>query len=206
VEAFALLAERVGSALERYCRSIVGDEHLAKDAVQDTLVRALRARDSRSRRDGVRAWLFAIARNAALDLRSERSRHALVPLAELAGALELSEQAGLRDSLRLLLEDIAALPSRQREALCMRAFDQLSYAQIGATLGVSAAAAERSARAARISLRLTQAGRELSCAEVRDALSYPTRGRRAASLRAHLRACAACAEHARRSRRLPRTN
>jgi RNA polymerase sigma-70 factor (ECF subfamily) len=76
--------------LLRFARRSLGDGELAEDAVQETFLRAWRARD---RYDpsiaGVRTWLFAIVRRVIIDLSWARTRHAAqssdAMVADLAG-------------------------------------------------------------------------------------------------------------------------
>src|SRR5665213_3533140 len=63
-----------GGELFGYARRSLGDAGLAEEAVQETFVRAWRARD---RFDpslgGIRAWLFAIERRIIIDLARKRA-------------------------------------------------------------------------------------------------------------------------------------
>jgi len=64
-------------ALYRFAFRLTGDEGLAQDVVQETLVRAWRHPDVLARGDDqVRAWLFTVARHLVVDdRRSARHRH-----------------------------------------------------------------------------------------------------------------------------------
>lgn len=71
------LHEEHADALWRFClRLSAFDRHRAEDLVQDTMVRALRHHEVLERPPGsVRAWLFTVARNLAIDdWRSRRAR------------------------------------------------------------------------------------------------------------------------------------
>jgi RNA polymerase sigma-70 factor, ECF subfamily len=63
-----------GGELYGYARRVLGDSGLAEEAVQETFIRAWRAR---SRFDpslgGIRAWLFAIERRIIIDLARKRT-------------------------------------------------------------------------------------------------------------------------------------
>lgn len=63
-----------GAELYRFALRSLGDTGLAEEAVQDTFVRAWRAADRHDPgRGSLRTWLFAICRNAVIDLHRARS-------------------------------------------------------------------------------------------------------------------------------------
>ena len=55
--AFATIYERHHQELYRYCRSILRDEHDARDALQNTMIKALRALQGETREIALRPWL-----------------------------------------------------------------------------------------------------------------------------------------------------
>ncbi|MGA7172575.1 MAG: sigma-70 family RNA polymerase sigma factor [Candidatus Dormiibacterota bacterium] len=64
------------SELLGFARRSLGDESLAEEAVQETFVRALRARPGFDpKRGAMRPWLFSIERRIIVDLARARSAH-----------------------------------------------------------------------------------------------------------------------------------
>ncbi|WP_405432640.1 RNA polymerase subunit sigma-70 [Micromonospora sp. NBC_00617] len=70
--AFAGLAGRHRRELHVHCYRMLGSFEDAEDAVQETLLRAWRRRETFAGRSSFRAWLYRIATNACLDLLARR--------------------------------------------------------------------------------------------------------------------------------------
>jgi RNA polymerase sigma factor (sigma-70 family) len=191
--AFAAIFDRYHQRLYRYCLAIVGDAQDAQDALQNTMVKVLRALPGEERRIELKPWLYRIAHNESIEL-LRRRRDARELDGELAApGAGLAAEAASRERLRLLLADLEELPERQRGALVMRELSGLEFAEIGAALGTSAAVARQTLYEARLGLRQMDEGREMSCEAVRRALSDGDgRVSRRRDLRAHLRTCAGC--------------
>jgi RNA polymerase sigma-70 factor, ECF subfamily len=77
--AFAALAKRHRAELQVHCYRMLGSFEDSEDLVQETFLRAWRARASFSwsGRSSVRAWLYRIATNACLDVLRGRPRRVL---------------------------------------------------------------------------------------------------------------------------------
>jgi RNA polymerase sigma-70 factor (TIGR02960 family) len=71
---FSLLVERHRRELHVHCYRMMGSFEEAEDLVQETLLRAWRARESFEGGRLFRAWLYRIATNACLDALRRRSR------------------------------------------------------------------------------------------------------------------------------------
>jgi RNA polymerase sigma factor (sigma-70 family) len=152
-DAFAELYGRYHQRLFRYCRSIVGSDTDAQDALQTAFARALVAlRDSR--RDApVRPWLYRIAHNESISLLRRRRPERELPdeLTNVAPAAH--EVADERAELGTLLADLAELPERQRGALVMRELSGLGHEEIAAAFGITTGAAKQTIFEARRALQ-----------------------------------------------------
>jgi RNA polymerase sigma factor (sigma-70 family) len=187
--------ERYHQPLYRYCFSIIGNAEDAQDALQNAMVKAVRALPGEQREIQLKPWLYRIAHNESIELlRRRREQTELGP--ELASqAPGPVEAAGLRERLQRLLDDIAQLPERQRGALLMRELGGLAFEEIGTALDTSAAVARQTVYEARLSLGQLEAGREMSCeAVMRELSDGDGRVTRRREIQAHLRDCVECRE------------
>ena len=113
------------------------------DLVQEAYVRLLNVRRE-GRVISVRAFLFTVARNLAIDMFRSRSRsglHESISEVDEAVALEGTSDtlAAIENQQRLdlLLEAVLALPERCREVMMLRHLDGLAYKEIADRLGIS---------------------------------------------------------------------
>jgi RNA polymerase sigma factor (sigma-70 family) len=130
------------AALRAYLRVRFPTLRDIDDLVQDTYARLIRAYSS-GQVSQPKAYLFAAARNAALDF---FRREKIVSIEHLAEIHELpvleerpdaAEKACHDQELAILAEAIRALPSRCREIITLRKLRGLSHAEIAQMLGIS---------------------------------------------------------------------
>lgn len=105
----------------------------AEDAVQEVFVRLATTTADLTRVRNPRAYLLTIARRAACDLLHRRHRGE--PLGEFVVAGESTDPAVVVDAERAS-HQLRALPAAQREAIYLRHFAGLTFAEIGAVTGV----------------------------------------------------------------------
>lgn len=128
----------------RVAIAIVGDVELARDAVHDAFVRAVRHRRRfRGERD-IEPWLWRIVVNSA---RKRRAAEREFP-AELVE--EHAPATPLNGDLRAL---VASLPERQRQALFLRYYADLDYQSIAEALGIKPGTVAASLHGAHEALR-----------------------------------------------------
>lgn len=193
--AFGAIFERHHQALHRYCQSIVGNGHDAADALQNTMLKALRALPGEKRTIALKPWLYRIAHNESISLLRARRGDSNLDAAEHLGDAGAESIVESRERLRDLSADLQQLTEQQRGALLMRELGDLEFSEVGAALQVSATAAKQSVYEARCALQSMQDGRAMDCDVVRRTLSDGDRRTlRNMKLRGHLRACMACRE------------
>jgi RNA polymerase sigma factor (sigma-70 family) len=191
--AFAAIFDRYHQPLYRYCVAIVGDSQDAQDALQNTMLKVLRALPDEAREIKLKPWLYRIAHNESVDLLRRRRETRELDAEAVAPGLSPAEELSVRERLRRLLADIGELPERQRGALVMRELAGLDFDAIAAALDTSPAVARQTLYEARLSLHQMDEGREMDCATVTKALSDGDgRVTRRRDVRAHLRSCRDC--------------
>ncbi len=187
--AFATIYERHHQALYRYCRTITRNDEDARDALQATMLNAMRAIDTKPKK--LRAWLYRIAHNESISVLRSGKRHAAVQIDDVEPSAEAPLES--RRELRELLDDIGHLSDRQRQALVMRELGGLGYDEIGVALECSPAAAKQAAFDARGALHELSEARDTDCEAIRKRISDGDRRLlRARGVRAHLRTCDPC--------------
>ena len=191
--AFAAIFRRYHQPLYRFCLAIVGSPEDAQDALQNTMMKVLRALPGEERKIDLKPWLYRIAHNESIDLLRRRRETRPLDVEQAAPGYGLAEDVATRERLRRLITDLHELPERQREVLVMRELAGLDFEEIGSALDTSGAVARQTLYEARLSLRQMEEGREMSCDAVTKALSDGDgRVTRRRDVRAHLRSCAHC--------------
>jgi RNA polymerase sigma-70 factor (ECF subfamily) len=126
-----------------YVFTLVRERAAAEDVTALAFERAYRRRRTFDRRRGEeRAWLFGIARNAALDELRRRSRQAtLIGEPEDAEAVTVEDGAEVALRRTTVREALAQLPAREREVVALKFHAGLSNRDLAAVLGISEGAA-----------------------------------------------------------------
>jgi RNA polymerase sigma factor (sigma-70 family) len=190
----AAIYERYHQSLYRFCFSIVGNAEDAQDALQNAMLKAIRALPGEQREIQLKPWLYRIAHNESIEiLRKRREAAQIDPEQLVAPSAGPEEVAATRERLRHVLDDLSELPERQRGALVMRELAGLGFGEIGEALGTSEAVARQTVYEARLGLHRLEAGREMTCESVMRQISDADgRTMRRRDIRAHLRACPEC--------------
>lgn len=191
--AFAAIFDRYHQRLYRFCLAILGDPQEAQDALQNTMVKVLRALPGEKRQIKLKPWLYRIAHNESIELLRRQRETSQLDVELAAPGPGLAEEAVTRERLRGLISDLGELPVRQRATLVMRELAGLDFAEIGAALDTTPATARQTLYEARMSLQKMDEGRAMACESVTRALSDADgRALRRRDVRAHLRSCEDC--------------
>jgi RNA polymerase sigma-70 factor, ECF subfamily len=121
-----------------YVATLLHDRGAAEDVTAQAFERAFRKRRSYdARRGSERAWLFGIARNAALDELRKRKRS--VPLTSDPEDVSEQPEEELDRALRraAVRTALAELPPRERELIALKFHAGLDNAELADVLGLS---------------------------------------------------------------------
>jgi RNA polymerase sigma factor (sigma-70 family) len=148
--AFAAIVDRYRAPLQRHCRPLIGAE-AADDAVQQTFINAHAALINGRPPFALKAWLYRIARNAALNLaRAPQTEEIPEELRELDAFEDVIDR---RETVGRVLGAVRALPASQRQVIVRHAFNGETHKDIAADLGVAPGAVRQLAFRARGTLR-----------------------------------------------------
>ena len=168
--AFGELVEEYQSRLISIFFHLLRDQETAEDLAQEVFLRVYRARHTYEPTAKFSTWLFRIANNLASNSRRSKGRRKEVQL-----SLRDSGPLGARPAEQLLAEKSALMPTRQiansevrsmvrtaldalnerqRLAVLLHKFEEMSYADIGESMELSPAAVKSLLSRAREKLRL----------------------------------------------------
>jgi RNA polymerase sigma-70 factor (ECF subfamily) len=137
--AFEELYRRSRDDVYAYVAGLLRDRSAAEEVTAQAFERAFRRRRTfKSSRGTRRAWLFAIARNAALDELRRRRRLAALAV-EPADNAAFTPEHGAELAVRraALRAAIASLAPRERELVALKFFAGLSNSEIASVIGVT---------------------------------------------------------------------
>jgi RNA polymerase sigma-70 factor (ECF subfamily) len=161
--------------LAGYCYRMLGSGFEAEDAVQETMIKALRAADSFEGRSTLRSWLYRIATNVCIDMSRQVQRRArpvemgpasppdeaflgpmhpeatwVTPFPDVEDPAEVAAQ---RESIRLaFVTALQHLPARQRAVLVLCEVLRWPAADVAELLDTSVAAVNSALQRARATL------------------------------------------------------
>ena len=121
-----------------YAAGLLRDPAAAEDVTATAFERAYRKRSRFDpRRGSARAWLFGIARNAALDELRRRGKQAALA-AEPVDPESVAAPPGELSERRIVLADaLRELEPRERELVALKFFAGLSNGETARVLGIS---------------------------------------------------------------------
>ncbi|MBI4965582.1 MAG: RNA polymerase sigma factor [Desulfomonile tiedjei] len=156
--AFNTLVERYTTLVYRLAYNITNSPQEAEDIVQETFLRVFRHLDGFSpSKASFKTWLLTIARNQSINVFSALKRKALRFLGDSGEEDRNFHQAdnpfsspeqdsetllGSKQEYRKVELAIDSLPQRQREALMLKAQENLSYEEIAEVMKTSVSSVE----------------------------------------------------------------
>ncbi|HEU0223691.1 MAG TPA: RNA polymerase sigma factor [Paracoccaceae bacterium] len=158
-----ILTGRHAGRILSLARRMLRDEAEAEDVAQEAMLRLWRiAPDWRSGEARVSTWLYRVTANLCTD-RLRRARNRTIALEDAPDPPDqrpsVQQALETRERVAALLAAIEALPERQRDAVRMRHFDELSNIEIAELMETSVEAVESLLARARRSLAATLGAR-----------------------------------------------
>jgi RNA polymerase sigma-70 factor (ECF subfamily) len=168
-DAFEELTQRYQNRLVTVLEHLVGRRDLAEDLAQDVFLRIFKARKRYVPGAKFSTWLFTIANNVASNaLRSQSRRrevnwkaranestgaHTLDQMAQAASGLMPTRQVDKSELREIVREAIGTLNERQRMAVLLSKFENMSYEDIADTMEMTPQAIKSLLSRARGNLR-----------------------------------------------------
>ncbi len=135
-DAFAEVVERYQAAIVRYLFRLTGDYEMARDLAQDTFVRAYQAILKTNSDLHLKAWLYRIATNAALQHRRRGRLIPFVSFEEWRRPPDSRTDGDPPDTLAVQ-QALGRVPAEQRACLVLHFVEGFKYGEIALTLGIS---------------------------------------------------------------------
>jgi RNA polymerase sigma-70 factor (ECF subfamily) len=149
------LMERWQKPLHSFILRYVGNHRDSIELAEETFVRVYQHRSRFNFKSKFSTWLLTIAANLCRHHARWRKRHPTISLDDAASIGEVSDKnlfvsaeeipsalASRTELARLVKEEIEKLPHDLKTAVLLFAYDNLSYAEIGAILGCTPKAVE----------------------------------------------------------------
>ncbi|MBN9121228.1 MAG: sigma-70 family RNA polymerase sigma factor [Planctomycetes bacterium] len=170
-EAFTELVRRYGTGVWAACVRLAGSD--AEDAFQAVFLTL--SRKAGTVTGSLPAWLHAVTRRVASDLRRNARRRGTVEAAAARPAEAPPDDLGLRESVAVLDEELSRLPERYRAVLIVCCLEGRSRDEAAVQLGWSEAQVKGRLQRARDMLRtrLARRGVELGGALLAAAVAGP---------------------------------
>lgn len=130
-KSFEVLMQRHEKFLMKVIVRMTRDLDAAEDVVQEAFIKAYRRLHIFEGRSSFRSWLYQIAVNTARNRFRKNSRETLTAETQDVAVEPVSENTMIALDIRAILQnEIERLPDRQKTALSLRIFDDLSFKEI----------------------------------------------------------------------------
>jgi RNA polymerase sigma-70 factor, ECF subfamily len=154
--AFDELMGRYKRPVVSFIFRMLGNADDADDVAQEVFVRVYQKLDTYRPETRFSTWLFAMARNAAIDRLRWRKRHPTESMeaeSSLPAVTGTAEEVESREIGTLIAAAVAELPEDQRTALILAEYQGMSHAEIAAVMRCSEKSVESRVYRAKQTLR-----------------------------------------------------
>ena len=138
--AFDELMRRYKRPVVSFIFRMLGNSQDADDVAQDVFVRVYQNLDTYRPETKFSTWLFALARNAAIDRIRWRARHrteSIESAPEIMAPSGTAEEVNAHEIGDQIAAAVAKLPEDQRTAVVLSEYHEMSYAEIAGVMRCS---------------------------------------------------------------------
>jgi len=139
---FETLAKANLDSTTRVAIRLTGNQDLAEELVQETMLRAVRNWESFRHESEFKTWLYRVLINVFRDQLRRKPKVDFVevdPNQHRSNVHSAESKAEAQELSEIVAKLIAQLPQRQREVLVLTTYESLTNEQIAATLNISVA-------------------------------------------------------------------
>lgn len=122
-----------GNRLFRICLLLLGNEHDAKDAMQETMLKYLQKTSGFENFEHEKSWLVMVATNQCRDMLRFRLRHPQVELEYIKSLTTMPEGSEI-------MEAVMQLPEKYRVVLLLHYIEEYKVEEIAKMIGKSVSA------------------------------------------------------------------
>lgn len=140
-KSYAELFEASYDALFRYALYITHDQAAASDILQDVYLKLWQVRETIDPERSLRALMYQMVRNFALNHERQRKRHAAEAIEDDHPSVRFDtvnddelDAAKLKENLQLWIDE---MPQRRREAFMLSRFEGLSHEEIASLMDLA---------------------------------------------------------------------
>jgi RNA polymerase sigma factor (sigma-70 family) len=142
-KALIVMFDRFAKALYNYGVKIHHEGEVVKDAVQELFIELWKNKENLADTDSIKFYLFKSLRRKLFRIKKSKADHDFLQLSELDDSVApsheffvIAEQTSLEKRQRLM-KMLDSLTARQREAVLLRYFEEMSYDKIAGIMEMS---------------------------------------------------------------------
>ena len=139
IDVFGQIIERYQLPIAKYLYRLTGEYETAKDLAQDTFIQAFQSLRMNKNEISLKAWLYGIATNKALEYRRRKKIITFIPFNDYLNADPPDEHNQIEEVPEKMMVETALLkvPKEQRVCMVLHFVEGFKYQEIAQTLGIS---------------------------------------------------------------------
>lgn len=154
--AVTVIYERMGRQILSLGRAVTGSQSSGEDVLQETVLKIIENIHTYRKGGNAKAWIMAIARNAAIDMKSRSSRLGTdsdIDRSELESSREYDFSSTKQSEIMDVMSALSRLDDTDREIVVMKAMSGLKHKDIAKLIGITVDASKKRYRRALEKLR-----------------------------------------------------